>query len=51
MEPSFSQGNGNRKGSWMSQLVQKNHRILAWLGFALWILTMYAVLFRMTDLF
>ena len=32
-------------------LVTRHYKVLAWVGFALWLLTMYAVLFQMDHLF
>ena len=35
----------------MLNLLNKHYKTLAWVGFALWLLTMYAVLFQMDYLF
>ena len=35
----------------VSKWLSKHYKALAWVGFALWLLTMYAVLFRMERAF
>lgn len=35
----------------VSKLLSRHYKALAWIGFALWLLTMYAVLFRMETAF
>jgi hypothetical protein len=34
---------------WAAHLVRRHFKTIAWICFAIWLLTMYAVLFRMND--
>lgn len=53
MEPSLSsnpEGSAAPKSK-LAMLLTRHYKTLAWIGFALWLLTMYAILFQMDYLF